>query len=110
MDLKIDFPTYWDLMRPDAIFSNRRAAAEEEWSRHPEKQAAIIRWLRQHGPYPGRNPFFFIQDFQVKKTSHERQQLTFDEYYRRYHTTDDCDGWQRVHLPDEQRTIYVRNG
>ena len=65
MDLKSDFNTYWNLIRPDAVFQNRREAAEQEWLKHPEKHKAIIRWLRKHGAYSGRNPYFFIQDFQV---------------------------------------------
>ena len=66
MDLKTDFNTYWDLMQPGEQFANRRDAAEQEWHRHPEKQRAIIVWLRKHGSYSSRNPFFFIQDFQMR--------------------------------------------
>ena len=109
MDLKYDFQTYWDLIKPDATFTNRRAAAEQAWDNHPEKHKAIIRWLKQHGAYPARNPFFFIQDFQIKKARQERPQLSYNDYYRRYGTTEECDGWQRIFLPEEQRTIYVRN-
>ena len=66
MDLKIDFNTYWDLMKPDEKYENRREATEAEWNNYPEKQRAIIHWLRKHGNYSGRNPFFFIQDFQLR--------------------------------------------
>ena len=66
MDLRIDFNTYWDLMKPDEKYENRRNAAEVEWNKYPEKQRAIIHWLREHGNYSGRNPFFFIQDFQLR--------------------------------------------
>ena len=53
-------------MKPLPKFENRKRAAEDEWNRHPEKQILIIRWLDQHGAYPGRNPYFFIQDFQPR--------------------------------------------
>ena len=62
----IDFQQFWDLIRPDTGFQNRRAAAEHAWKQCTrDKQQAIIDWLRQHGPYPQRNPYFFIQDFRV---------------------------------------------
>ena len=66
MDLKHDFKTYWKKMKPLPKFENRKRAAEDEWNRHPEKQIPIICWLDQHGAYPGRNPYFFIQDFQPR--------------------------------------------
>ena len=34
--------------------------------------------------------------------------ITADEYYRRYRTQADQDGWHRKHLPDQQKTIYVK--
>ncbi len=67
MDLKYDFETYWSSIRPDDSFQDRKEAAEEEWDKHPEKHEAIIRWLHKHGPYSMRNPYFFIQDFKVRK-------------------------------------------
>ena len=71
-DLKIDFETYWELIQPNAEFANRRAASEQEWNRHPEKQRAIIRWLRKNGAYSRRNPYFFILDFQPLKEPQPR--------------------------------------
>ena len=41
---------------------------------------------------------------QGKNRSHRN-----DEYYRRYGTQANQDGWVRVFLPEEQRTIYVKN-
>ncbi|MBO4332049.1 MAG: hypothetical protein J5875_02675 [Paludibacteraceae bacterium] len=60
------FEEYWDAIQPDAKFANREEAAREEWDKHPEKHAAIMRWLKIHGAYPNRNPYFFIQDFTVR--------------------------------------------
>ena len=67
MDDRIIFEDYWAAMQPDPKFDNRKAAAREEWSAHPEKHKAIMEWLAKHGSYPDRNPFFFIQDFTVPK-------------------------------------------
>ena len=64
----MDFETYWTLFRPDAEFENRKDATRQEWDKHPEKQASIIEWLQRHGAYKGRNPYFFVKDWQVKQT------------------------------------------
>ena len=62
----MDFEQYWRLIGGDVQFADRKTAAEEAWHAHPEKQASIIAWLKKHGAYKGRNPYFFILDWQVK--------------------------------------------
>ena len=62
----MDFETYWGTIQPDAKYDNRKESARAEWNAHPEKHATIMRWLQRHGPYPMRNPYFFIQDFTVR--------------------------------------------
>ena len=62
----MDFETYWKLIDGDAQFANRKEAASIVWQQHPEKHESIIRWLQKHGAYKGRNPYFFILDWQVK--------------------------------------------
>ena len=84
-------------------FANRRAAAEKAWAEHPEKHFAIITWLRAHGKYPDRNPYFFILDFQNKRM----QTLTFQQYYAQYGTTEERDGW-KMQNPTGNRVIYVK--
>ena len=102
----MDFEIFWDLFDPGTDFLNRRSAARHLWEETPaDKQKAIIEWLRQHGPYKNRNPYFFIQDFKAQRTL----QMSFDDYYNRYHTTEDRDGWHRVFLEAEHKTIYVKN-
>ena len=68
MDSQYDFETYWTLIQSGEDFDDRKDAARDEWNKHPEKHVAIINWLKKHGPYVGRNPFFFIQDFKIRKT------------------------------------------
>ena len=101
----MDFETYWTLIGGDVNFSDRKTAAEKIWSLcAPEKRQAIIEWLQRHGRYPGRNPYFFILDFQVKR----RQTLTFAQYYGRYGTTEERDGWKMAN-PTGNKVIYVKN-
>ena len=101
----MDFEIFWDLFSPDVTFANRYNAARSEWEKcPPQKQQAMLEWLRQHGPYRGRNPYFFILDFRENRTL----QMSFDDYYKKYGTTADTDGWTKHFLPDEHRTIYVK--
>ena len=102
----MDFETYWTLFRPDEQFEDRREAAEQEWNKHPEKHEAIIAWLRKHGAYRGRNPYFFIKDFQVKQP--RQQVLTYSAYYAKYGTTEERDGWKMAN-PTGQQVIYIKN-
>ena len=71
MDLKMDFNSFWTLMGAEQNFPGHKNAAKAEWDKHPEKQAAIIKWLQQHGPYKQRKPNFFIQDFKLRGPQHQ---------------------------------------
>ena len=107
MDLKTDFETYWALFKPDEQFENRRDATQIEWDACPlEKKQAIIAWLRKHGAYKGRNPYFFIQDFRVRQP--KQQVLTYAAYYAKYGTTLERDGWKMTN-PTGNQVIYVKN-
>ena len=100
----MDFEQYWNLIGGDVNFADRKTAAERAWNLcAADKQQAIIAWLKKHGRYPGRNPYFFILDFQTKR----RQTMTFDDYYAKYHTTDERDGWHMVN-PTGQKVYYVK--
>ena len=104
MDITFDFETYWEKMGGDINFANRKAATQIEWAKHPDKHRSIILWLIQHGTYPQRNPFFFIQDWKVRRA----QTLSYDDYYKMMGTTLNKDGWVAVHLKEQQKTIYVK--
>ena len=102
----MDFEQYWTLIGGDVNFADRKTAAEGAWNRcAPDKQQAIMAWLQIHGRYPGRNPYFFILDFQAKR----RQKLTFEQYYAKYGTTKERDGWKMVN-PTGQQVVYVKVG
>ena len=79
MDIKCDFETYWASVNAGAIFEDRKEAAREAWNQNPQKQVPIIRWLKKHGAYPGRNPYFFILDFKVRQRQGQPEFLRGDE-------------------------------
>ena len=104
---ELTFENYWALMRPDAKYNCRYDAAKELWEASPEKQETIIRWLKQHGTYSSRNPYFFIHDWQVKAV--KPQIMSFNDYYARYNTTEEREGWKMAN-PTGQQVIYVKAG
>ena len=100
----MDFITFWDTYNPDVEFANRRAATELEWNKcSPEKRQAIMQWLQEHRPPKGRNPYFFVLDFTVR-----RQILSFDAYYAQFGTTEEQNGWRRVFIKEQQKTVFVK--
>ena len=85
----MDFEHYWTLIGGDVNFADRKMAAQRAWSLCA----------------PGRNPYFFILDFQTKR----RETLTFAEYYAKFGTTEEQGGW-KMENPTGQQVIYVKAG
>ena len=81
------------------------------WTHYtPEQQQAIYDAIQdklQNGRFVSFRPNEAICDNAPKAP--KTQIITADEYYRRYHTQANQDGWIRTFLPNEQRTIYVKN-
>lgn len=67
-DDPLGFDKYWEGMSPSVEFQDRHAATERLWFTTPDdKKQAILNWIKSHGAYPGRNPYFFILDFKMKR-------------------------------------------
>ena len=101
-----DFNLFWDLFNPDPEFANRNRATYSLWLQKSDKtKKAVIEWLSKADKRPTtRNPYFFLLDFREPRT----QTLTFKEYYARFGTTLEQDGW-RMTNPTGQQVIYVKN-
>ena len=41
--------------------------------------------------------------------SSKNKQLSYNDYYTKYGTTEELDGWKKIYLPNEQKTIYIKN-
>jgi len=102
----IIFDEYWELFAPNPEFANRRSATQRLWDQCPtDRQRAIIDWLKAGKSKCTRNPYFFIQDFRAPK----QQTLSFNDYYARYGTTEEKDGWKMVN-PTGNKVMYVKQG
>ena len=72
-------------------------------ARQQEQIYNTIRAKLQGGKFVHYDPVRAIRDNIPKK-----QIISADEYYRRYDTQANQDGWVRTFLPEQQRTIYVK--
>ena len=99
-----DFELFWELFDPDEQFFNRKAATRRLWEgRTADIQKAMIDSLRTNGVPKGRNPYFFILDFQTRR----RQTMSYEQYYAKFHTTLEQDGW-KMENPTGNKVIYVK--
>ena len=99
------FTEFWMAFNPDPQFNNRWSATWRLWyNESDERRAELMASVANGGP-KGRNPYFYIIDFR----SPREQTLTYTEYYARYGTTAETDGWQMAN-PTGQKVIYVKAG
>ena len=100
-----NFEVFWELFDPDPEFNNRRRACMTLWEQKAEQQKVILAFLKSGKQRSSRNPYYFLADFRVRRP----QTLSYADYYAKYGTTDPVNGWKKVFLPDQQKTIYVKN-
>ena len=104
----MNFDDFWKLVEHRGrVACFYRAESEDLWrSFTPEQQKAIYDAVAQKiasGRFVSYRPTDAIRD-NAPKT----QIISGDEYYRRFNTQAEQDGWRRVFLPDQQKTIYVK--
>ena len=97
------FETFWDLFDPEPDFNNRRRACQQLWEQKGEQQRAILEFLKSGKQRSSNNPYYFLADFRVRR----QQTLSYAEYYARYGTTEEKDGWKMAN-PTGQKVIYVK--
>ena len=79
----------------------------ESFSARQQQQIyATIRNKLQTGKFVHYDPVKAIRDNAPKAP--RTQIISADEYYRRYSTQTNQDGWVRTFLPEQQKTIYVK--
>ena len=98
-----NFDLFWDLFDPDPEFNNRHRACRELWEKKGEQQQAIIDFLKSGKQRSSRNPYYFLADFRVRKP----QIMSYSDYYAKYGTTEERDGWKMAN-PTGIKVIYVK--
>ena len=86
--------------------------AEDEWNKYNLAQQRIIyRTIRDKiraGKFVNYHPVLAIRDNAPKAP--RMLVMSSEDYYLKYGTQANQDGWVRKFLPEEQRTIYVNAG
>ena len=102
------FNDIWQLLSPKVEYANRKKACYELWISLTENQQdtifdAISEKLAK-GKFVDYNPLFAIKNHCRQRS----QTLSFNDYYTRYGTTEERDGW-KMENPTGQQVIYVKN-
>ena len=110
----MNFIDIWDLLSPQGEYKRRENACRRLWQGYsPEMQQRIfdaVSKAKAEGRAIKENPYFAIEDAAIalQAKAPRQQTLSYADYYARYHTTEETDGWVRTFLPDQQKTIYVK--
>ena len=103
------FEEIWALLAPEGEYKRRRGACERLWQGYEAgRQEAIFKRIAgklERGEFVNPNPYFAIED---NATMPRKQVLSYNDYYARYGTTEECDGW-KMENPTGQKVIYVKN-
>ena len=107
----MDFDEFWPLVETHgSVAYFHKNECRSLWnSLSPEQQTAVYNEIQRKlnsGLFVHYDPTKAIRD-NVPKTP-KVQIISGDEYYRRYHTQTNQDGWVRTYLPEQQKTIYVK--
>ena len=93
------FEDIWALLAPEGEFKRRRGCCERLWqSLEAGRQEAVYERIAgklQRGEFVNQNPYFAIEDNAAVRATRQ-QTLSFSEYYAKYGTTEELDGWRMV--------------
>ena len=109
MDFENDF---WCLVKDHGRVAHfYKSECEALWNTYsPEQQQAICETIEQKlqaDKFVSFRPTDAMRDNLPKAP--KIQIISADEYYRRFHTQTNQDGWVRTFIPEQQKTIYVKN-
>jgi len=108
------FQGIWTLLKPEGEYKRRYRACDRLWTSYaPEMRQRIYDALlaaQQRGDPISPNPYFAIEDTALRLQRQPRlRQLSFNEYYAKYGTTEERDGW-KMENPTGNKVIYVKAG
>ena len=101
------FNELWDLLSPKAEYANRRRACYDLWnSLSEDRQDALYDTISDklsNGKFVDDNPLFAMKN----NNQRQRQVLSMADYYAKYGTTSETDGWH-MENPTGNKVIYVK--
>lgn len=104
------FETTWDALVENGSSRRNREATKRFWdtlSADQQRRAyeRITRKVRE-GRFVQYDPIRAIKE-NCRNIPGSETQLSYNEYYMRFGTTEEQGGWEKVYLEKEQKTIYV---
>ena len=106
------FEEIWTLLDPQGEFKRRRGACERLWQGYEAgRQEMIYQRIAgklERGEFVNPNPYFAIEDNAYEQRCQRRQVMSFADYYAKYGTTEERDGWH-MENPTGNQVIYVKN-
>ena len=104
------FDFIWQLLESHGAIPSRKAEAAQLWATfNLQQQRYIYRCIRDKlraGKFVHYNPVQAIKENAPKAP--KVQTLSYADYYAKFGTTEEQNGWQRTFLPEQQKTIYVK--
>ena len=109
----MDFLEIWKILSCRGRVAHfYREECEYLWSTFtPQQQQQIYESITKKlnsGRFVHFNPANAIRDNIPQQRT--IRQLSYDDYYRIFHTTEEQGGWKKIFLPEQQKTIYVKQG
>ena len=105
------WPALWAKLYDHGASDRKKEGTERYWrTLDSEQQAGVYNSISRKlasGGWVQYDPIRAIKEHTPKK---RRQVITADEYYWQYGTQENREGWVRTHIPEEQRTVYVKVG
>ena len=107
--------TFEELWTP--LYEHGASAKKEEGTRRfweglrPEQQELVFTTITrrlEERKFVQYDPIRAIKEA-LQSRKKEQQTLSFNEYYERYHTTEEMDGW-KMENPTGQQVVYVKAG
>ena len=107
----MDFESLWQLLYDHGASGRKKEGTEHFWNTlTPQQQEQVFTTIStklQEDKFVQYDPIRAIKENIIRR---KRQVLSYADYYTRYGTTEEVDGWKMRHLQEEQRTIYVKAG
>ncbi len=106
----VTFFELWTLLEPKAEYANLFHHCRTLWySWTPEKQEEVflkIEKKKAEKKFVDYNPLLAMRNNAAARPN-RRIEMSFDDYYARFHTTEPRDGWH-MENPTGKKVIYVK--
>ena len=103
------FEYLWELLEPKKEYEPVRNRCLLLWETFTiEHQRAIYRIIKKRKKehlFVDYNPLLAIERFSKMP---QKQTLSFNDYYKKFGTTEEKNGWRRIFLPELRKTIYEK--